>query len=150
MSALLLYAASTMSGNAPASISRPPGPLNQEGRILAALGQFGGALPRVAMKWLIRYHDHLSRTLVFPFEARCPEESGPVRPLTALVSVVELVPPSVITRADDVGLLCRTVRKDLAVEVPLIELEVAFEHINAQLIEDYWYWFWNWRFDPGI
>jgi hypothetical protein len=37
-----------------------------------------------------------------------------------------------------------------AIEVPLIDLDVAAEHANALLIEDYWYWFWNWRFDPGI
>jgi hypothetical protein len=124
--------------------------LNQEGRILAALGKHRGALPHVSAVWLTRYYDYLARALVFPFEARCPEASGPLRPWTSVVSVVELVPPSALAQADDAGLLCRALRGDAAVEVPLVDLEVATEHPNAQLIEDYWYWFWNWRFDPGI
>jgi hypothetical protein len=124
--------------------------LSQEERILAALRKPGGALPRVSTTWLARYYNFLSASLVFPFEARCPEISGTLRPWTAAVWVIGLLPPAVLVQVDDAGLLCTALHNGEVIEVPLIELEVATDHANTQLIEDYWYWFWNWRFDPGI
>lgn len=124
--------------------------LSQEGRILAALRKPGGALPRVSVTWLVRYYDYLSEYLVFPFKAHCPEESRPLRPWTASVWVIGLLPPAALAQLDDAGLLCTALHNGEAIEVPLIDLEVAGENANSQLIEDYWYWFWNWRFDPGI
>ncbi len=127
----------------------PPVPMNQEGRILAALKKHRGALPHVSTEWLARYYDYLSENLVFPFEARCPEQTGRLRVWTAVVSVLEVAPPGPLAVADD-GLLCKALHEGAAIDVPLIELEVPQEHPNTQLIEDYWFWFWNWRFDPQI
>ena len=107
-------------------------------------------MPRVSVQWLVRYYDYLSASLIFPFEARCPEASGSLRPWTAAVWVIGLMPPAALAQVDDSGLLCTVLHKGEAIEVPLIDLNVAAEHANALLIEDYWYWFWNWRFDPGI
>jgi hypothetical protein len=128
----------------------PARPLTQEGRILAVLRKPGGALPRVSATWLVRYYEHLSASLEFPFEACCPEECGSVRPWTAAVWVIGLMPPSTLAQVDDTGLVCTALHNGEAIKVPLIDLEIVGEYANAQLIEDYWYWFWNWRFDPGI
>ena len=47
--------------------------MDQECRILAALGLARGPLPRVTLTWLMRCHDCLAASLRLPFEARCPE-----------------------------------------------------------------------------
>jgi hypothetical protein len=135
----------------PRLLAQPQRPMTQEQRILGALGLLRGPLPRVSQIWLARYHCQLARTLVFPFEARCPEVAGTVRPWTTVVSVIELISPADNAIGNEAGLLCRALRADEAsIEVPLIDLEVPAENANAEPIEDYWYWFWNWRFDPGI
>ncbi len=129
---------------------KPRLPLSQEGRILAALGLVRGPLPRVVLRWLMRYHDYLAANLRLPFEARCPEENSTSRIWAATVMIVGLIPP-MNQACDDSGLLCKAVRgRTELVEVPLVELEVENDKSNAELIEDYWYWFWNWRFDPQI
>ena len=130
-------------------IMRPQLPLNQEGRILAALGRIHGPLPRVALKWLMCYHDYLAANLELPFEARCLEDRGSLCPWTTTVKIVGLLPPT-HQACDDSGLLCKALRGTELFEVPLVELEVENDQSNAELIEDYWYWFWNWRFDPQI
>jgi hypothetical protein len=145
----LLYAANIYSGGG-ISMAAKSRPTSQEERILAALNKPGGALPHVSTTWLTRYFDYLSANLIFPFAASCPEDRGSLRPWTADVVVVGLAPPSDLTEVDDTGLMCEAMHQGEPVEVPLIDLEVATEHVNAQPIEDYWYWFWNWRFDPGI
>ena len=133
-----------------ALVAKAPPPESQEGRILAALGLRRGPLPRVSLNCLARYHSYLAASLQFPFDARCPEESGPVRPWTSAVTVVGLLSPTAASADGDGGLLCNAFRGSTPSEVPLVELEVDSDHPNAQLIEDYWYWFWNWRFDPRI
>ena len=124
--------------------------LSQEARILAALGLVCGPLPGVTIKWLTNYHAYLVANLRLPFEARCPEESGLIRPWTAIVTVEELLPPTDELSVADTGLLCKASHGATTIDVPFIDLEVEAGHRNAQLIEDYWYWFWNWRFDPHI
>ena len=130
--------------------AKPMLPLSQEDRILAALGLSRGPLPRVSLNCVVRYCRYLAAALQFPFEARCPEESGVVRPWTATVTVVELLWPTVASGGSEGELLCKALRGTVPSEVPLVDLEVDGDHPNAQLIEDYWYWFWNWRFDPEI
>ena len=76
-------------------IMRPQLPLNQEGRILAALGRIHGPLPRVALKWLMCYHDYLAANLELPFEARCLEDRGSLCPWTTTVKIVGLLPPHI-------------------------------------------------------
>jgi len=128
----------------------PPKPLTQEGRILAALGLAHGPLPHAVTKWLIRYYEYLSSRMCLPFEARCPEETGILRPWTSTVKVVELLEPSVRSAQDGAGLRCIAFRGGEQIVIPLIDLDVENDHPNVQLIEDYWYWFWNWQFDPQI
>jgi hypothetical protein len=133
-----------------AAVVPPWKPQTQEGRILAALGLARGPLPHAVTQWLIRYYNHLAAHLCLPFEARCPEESGVLRPWTSSVTVVALLTPSDESTQDGAGLKCKALRGGEATEIPLIDLEVENNHPNAQLIEDYWYWFWNWQFDPKI
>ena len=133
----------------PILVTQPPKPLTQEGRILAALGLLRGPLPHAVTKWLLRYYDHLAAELRLPFDARCPEDSGVLRPWTSSVTVVELIPPAWESH-DGAGLKCRARRGETLAEIPLVDLEIESDHPNAQLIEDYWYWFWNWQFDPHI
>ncbi len=128
----------------------PAAAQTQEGRILAALGLVRGPLPHAVAKWLIRYHDFLAAHLLLPFEARCPEETGVLRPWTSNVIVVELLAPSDHFAQDGFGLKCKALRGAELCEIPLVDLEVESDQPNAQLIEDYWYWFWNWQFDPKI
>ncbi len=133
-----------------AFVTQPSKPLTQEGRILAALGLARGPLPHVVAKWLLRYHEYLAANLSLPFDARCPEDSGVVRPWTSNVTVVELLAPSDRPAQDGPGLKCEAIRGGAASEISLADLEVEGDHPNAQLIEDYWYWYWNWQFDPRI
>jgi hypothetical protein len=133
-----------------ALVTQAPKPLTQEGRILAALGLVRGPLPHAVTKWLMRYYDYLSAQLRMPFDARCPEETGVLRPWTSNVTVIELVPPSDQSTQDGAGQKCKALRGGETCEIPLVDLEVENDHPNEQLIEDYWYWFWNWQFDPRI
>ncbi len=133
-----------------AVVAPPSQPPTQEGRILAALGLVRGPLPHAITPWLIRYYDYLAAHVRLPFEARCPEDSGVLRPWTSNVTVVALLAPSDHPLPDAAELKCKALRGTLATEIPLVDLEVENDHPNAQLIEDYWYWFWNWQFDPRI
>jgi hypothetical protein len=134
----------------PGLIAAVPKPQTQEGRILIALGLLRGPLPHAVAKWLMRYYAYLAAHLHLPFEARCPEDSGVLRPWTSNVTVVELVAHCDPAGQDETGLKCRAMRGEETIEIPLIDIEVQSNHPNAQLIEDYWYWFWNWQFDPKI
>jgi len=123
---------------------------SQEDRIRQALGIAQGALPKVECSWLQRYYEYLIAKMSFPFEARYPGDRGPLRQLVSLVNVVGLVDPAGNPNSDDWGLLCTVQHGPLTAQLPLVDMEVADKHPNAQFIEDYWYWFWNWRFDPKI
>jgi hypothetical protein len=144
-----ITATSALPAKLPA-VTLPGKSQTQEGRILAALGLIRGPLPQAVMKWLIRYHNYLAAHLRLPFEARCPEDSGVLRPWSSNVTVVELLTPSSFSTNDGMGLKCKAFRGGEATEIPLVDLEVLSDALDAQLIEDYWYWFWNWQFDPRI
>ena len=134
-------------------VTPPSKSQTQEGRILVALGLLRGPLPHAVTKWLICYYDYLAAHLCLPFEARCPEDTGVLRPWTSSVTVLGLLSPTDHPVEDGTGLKCKVLRGGEATEtteIPLIDLEVESDHPNAQLIEDYWYWFWNWQFDPKI
>jgi len=133
-----------------APVAPSPKPQTQEERILAALGLLRGPLPRAVARWLVRYYDYLAAHLCLPFEARCAEDSGVLRPWTSSVTVVALLWPCDAHAQDGTGLKCKALRGAEATEIPLVDLEVEGDDPNAQLIEDYWYWFWNWQFDPKI
>ncbi len=142
--------ATSASSEASTVITPPSKPQTQEGRILAALGLLRGPLPYAVTKWQIRYYDYLASRLCLPFDARCPEDSGVLRPWTSKVTVIALLAPSDRPANDAAGLRCKALRGAEVTEIPLIDLEVDSGHPNEQLIEDYWYWFWNWQFDPHI
>ena len=112
------------------------------------VGTDHGPLPRVALTWLMCYHDYLAANLELPFEARCPEDHDTFAPWAAAVKMP--AGPSADHACDASRLLCKALRGTELFEVPLVELEVENDPLNAELIEDYWYWFWNWRFDPQI
>ena len=88
----------------------PSKPQTQEGRILAALGLLRGPLPHAVTQWLIRYYDYLAAHLCLPFEARCPEDTGVLRPWTSSVTVVKLLAPSDHSAQDGTGLKCKALR----------------------------------------
>jgi hypothetical protein len=123
---------------------------NQEDRILAALGLARGPLPEVRTEWLNRYHDYLAANLSLPFGAEYAEDIAGYRQLVSRVTVVELVPPDKHAGHEEFGLLCRALRGEQEIEVPVADVELTDSDANYRLIEDYWYWFWNWRFDPQI
>jgi hypothetical protein len=124
----------------------------QEQRIAIALGLDKGPLPNVGIEWLRKYFKYLAANLAFPFEAQHTEEIGYYRqPAYSQVQVIALLDPDKNPGQDEYsGLICRILKVEQEIEVPLVDLEVDEEHPNFQLIEDYWYWIWNWRFDPRI
>ena len=128
---------------------RPAVPLNQEGRILSALGKHRGALPHVSPVWLERYYDYLASCARLSLRSPLPGPGQPIAGVDSRCHGTGVARPGMLSVVDE-GLLCKALRDGAAIEVPLIDLEVSAEHANAQLIEDYWFWFWNWRFDPGI
>jgi hypothetical protein len=119
-------------------------------RIRAALGTSGSFLPRVQIRWLHNYYEHLAVHLQLPFEARYAGDLSRQQHATSVVAVTAVLDPGTDLRRESSGLLCRVRRTDEELELPLADLEVEENSPNFQLIEDYWYWFWNWRFDPRI
>ncbi len=125
-----------------------PAPLSKDGqmgRITAALGLAGGPLPNVDDAALSRYYEYLSANLTFPFTAHYPEPANAQEETEFRCTVLELLPPS--ERLGDMfdGIFCKTRKGKYRINLPLIELEVADDSLNFQLIDDFWYWFWNWR-----
>ncbi len=134
----------------PVFVPAPTATLDRNARIRAALGLSGGSLPRVQIRWLHSYHEHLVACLEFPFQARYAGETWLSHRAASFVAVVSLLDPGMNPGRESSGLLCRVQRSGEEVELPLADLEVGDDSPNYQLIEDYWYWFWNWRFDPQI
>jgi len=119
---------------------------SREARIRAIVGAGGqGSLPRVNGQSLRRYCGHLLRHLSFPFQAEYHEDAGPHRGSVHRVIVTGLIDPLSSQAASSTGVLCRASLAGTEIIVPLAELELADESVNARLIDDYWYWVWNWR-----
>jgi hypothetical protein len=131
-------------------VAEDQSPGRQERRIRSALGLTGGPLPPVARQWLRAYYAYLLDRLAFPFEAQYAGEYIFPGVLSIPVTVVGLVDPEVTPDQENSGLLCRALRGQQELRVPLSDVEIEDSRPNFQLIEDYWYWFWNWRFDPSI
>jgi len=123
----------------------------QESRIRIALGLEKGPLPKVKFEWLQKYFEYLAAHLSFPFEAQHTEEIGFYQqPSYSQVKVVAILIPDSDPAREYSGLICKVVKAEQEIEVPLVDLEVDEQNPNFQLIEDFWYWIWNWRFDPQI
>jgi hypothetical protein len=117
----------------------------QIGRITAALGLARGPLPNVDDETLSWYYEYLSANLTFPFTAHYPEPTNDREETQFCCTVLELLSPSEHLGNMFEGVFCKATKGKYEVNLPLIELEVAHDSPNFQLIEDFWYWFWNWR-----
>jgi hypothetical protein len=123
---------------------------DRDSRIRAAIGLERGFLPRVRIRWLRSYYEHLTSRLLLPFQARYAGDLWPPRLPGTSVTVQDLLDPGRDPIYESSGLLCKVRAGDEGAELPLVDLEVEENSPNYPFIEDYWYWFWNWRFDPKI
>jgi hypothetical protein len=131
--------------------AKSPEEHEHELRIKTALGLDKGPLPNVEIEWLRRYYTYLAANLSLPFDAQHAEESSIYRQAVYFpVKVVAILDPGNDPGQEYFGLICKVIKADQEIEVPLVELEVEEENSNFELVEDYWYWIWNWRFDPRI
>ena len=119
--------------------------LNQEDRIIEALGLLGEHLPNVDEKTLSRYYTYLTARLSFPFTAYYSEPTTTLDEVRYRCTVVKLLDPANNICDEFGGIFCKTRKGTCEVNLPLIELEIPHDSPNFQFIEDYWYWFWNWR-----
>ena len=117
----------------------------QRQRILAAIGIVGEQPPLVDEETLMRYFEYRVENLSLPFTAHYPEPSTPLENDQFECTVLELLDPSKFVGDPFDGIFCKTRKAGFEVNLPLIELEIAHDDSNFQIIEDYWYWFWNWR-----
>lgn len=117
----------------------------QKQRILAAVGIDGNDLPLVDEDTLFRYYEYLSDRLMLPFNAHYPESLNSLDEAQYECTAEELLDPSKYIGDPFDGIFCKTRKAGFEVNLPLLELDIAQDDPNFQLIEDYWYWFWNWR-----
>lgn len=118
---------------------------NRSARIATALGLDGGPLPNVDEDTLTRYYDYLSANLKLPFTAHSPAPADLQEEAEFRCTVLELLPPSEYLDEMLDGILCKTRKGKYEINLPLIELQVAHDSPNFQLIDDFWYWLWNWQ-----
>lgn len=131
---------------AAAGVAQRPSADSRERRIRTIIGNpQRGALPRVTPQALARYYDYLRHHLSFPFEAHFHEESGPERGAVRRVTVTGLIDPTLTASDATAGIFCSALLRHHEIAVPLAEIELDAEDLNARLIDDYWYWAWNWR-----
>jgi hypothetical protein len=102
------------------------------------------SLPKVDAAMMLTYHRYLSSRLTLPCEARYCADDGTVYPVT----VISLADPQTIPSADRTGLGCIAHRGNRADILPLVDIEVADDSPNFQVLEDYWFWWWNFRTVP--
>jgi hypothetical protein len=124
-------------------MTRPLSPRDQDDRIRMVFGLTSDdPLPSVGDEWLLAYHRHLSKNLVFPFLADYESEYGhPER-----VKVIGLGDPDEEPMIDDEhGILCEARLEGEIVTIPLGELDNAKGRPNRRLLDDYSYWIFNWR-----
>ncbi len=124
-------------------VAKPLSPADQDDRIRAVFGLTSDdPLPEVDETTLRAFHEHLSRHLRFPVEARWEPEYGPRGPVT----ILGLSEPDEDLWADGMcGLLCRAELKGEAIEVALADCRAKKGSPGRQLLADYGYWFGNFR-----
>jgi hypothetical protein len=123
---------------------------NRESRIHAALGIARGPLPHVERRWLHVYHEFLAARLSLPFTAQYTGDLARLRQTIPQVTVTTLVDPNETGEHECDGLVCLAQDGEEQLRLALVDIEVDVDHVNFQLLDDYWYWFWNWRFDASI
>ena len=119
--------------------TKPLSPKDQDDRIRMVFGLTSNdPLPDVDDETLERYHEHLSKNLVFPFFAEHGAEYGhPER-----VKVIGFGDADEPMIDETYGILCEARMEGHVVTLPLGELEEPSR--NRQLLRDYCYWFHNW------
>jgi hypothetical protein len=117
----------------------------QADRIAAALGLVGEPLPEVDDEVLFRYYEYLAEHLAFPFAAHYPEPSNQREQAQFRCQVWELLDPS--EQLGDIfdGVFCQTRKGEYELNLPLIDLHVAEDSPNFQLLEDFRHWLAHWR-----
>ncbi len=128
-----------------AVITEPRSKDQQKHRILVAVGIDGNDLPLVDEDTLFRYYEYLSEKLTMPFSAHYPEPLNSLDEAQYECTAQGLLDPSKYVGDPFDGILCKTMKAGIEVNLPLHELHIAHDSPNLQLVEDYWYWFWNWR-----
>ena len=101
-------------------------------------------LPDVDDESLERYHEHLSKNLIFPFDAEYATDTGPFSSRIMQVKVTSLGDPDEPMIDEMHGIICRAKHERRSIDLPLDELEVKRSKPNRQLVEDYSYWLHNW------
>jgi hypothetical protein len=114
-------------------------------RIVVALGPLGEPSPSVDEETLARYYKYLSARMSFPFAAHYPEPRTSLEEVQFRCTVLELLDPTKDIYDEFDGIFCKTRKGKYEINLPLIELEIAADSPNFQLIKDYWYWFGRWR-----
>ena len=114
-----------------------------EDRIRAILGlRKGASLPKVNAATMFKYYRYLSSRLTLPCEARY---SSDVDDTVYPVTVIRLVDPQAVPSDHRAGLCCIAYHRNKTDSLPLVDIEVAYDSPNFQILEDYWFWLWNWR-----
>ena len=125
--------------------AKPLSPKDQDDRIRMVFGlSSNDPLPDVDDETLETYHEHLSKNLVFPFEAKHTSDTGPFSSRTIQVKVIGLGDPEEPMIDDMYGILCEARHERRVVTLPLDDLELRKGDSNRQLVEDYSYWLHNW------
>jgi len=127
--------------------TKPLSPKDEDDRVRMVFGLTSNdPLPDVDDETLETYHEHLSKSLAFPFEVEHTSETGPFSSRTIQVKVIGLGDPDDEPMIDEkFGILCEARHERRVVTLPLGELEVKKGKPNRQLVSDYSYWFWNYR-----
>ncbi|MBN1393976.1 MAG: hypothetical protein JW959_03010 [Pirellulales bacterium] len=119
---------------------------SQEDRIRMVFGMPDKApIPTVTENTLATYHDYLIERLTIPFDALYCQNGGKMRQPVHYIKVAGLIEYSPGRNHVAHGLFCTAENNGEAFEAPLVEIGVAENSPNCQLLDDYAYWFVNWR-----
>ena len=118
-------------------------PREEEKRIRAVFDLPEGArLPRVTLATLAQYHAYLTRRLSVPFQGLYADTEYPVRHTVRYVTVLGLLP--LAGRASQ-GIHCEVAGAASESRLSLVDIGLADDHPNCQLVDDFTYWFANCR-----
>jgi hypothetical protein len=118
---------------------------DQRNPILSAISPKNVRLPGVDDKPLSRYYTYLSAEMSFPFAAHYPEPTAAEERVQFRCTVLELFDPAKHLGDEVDGIFCKIRKGKYEINLPLVELHVAPDSANSQLIDDYSHEFWNWR-----
>lgn len=102
-------------------------------------------LPKVSEKTLNVYHHYLNKNLSFPFDAKYPEETGPLEKIHYDIKITDILDIDECSDLEFYGLFCKGKQGRCKIAIPLAKVEMKQKGKNQQLIEDYNMWFWNYR-----